>query len=53
MFKTIKKLGIFLFISGASISSFADGCSNIYDNETNYYENEGNLVFKVRGSISN
>lgn len=51
MLRSIKKLGVFLFVSWASINSFANENSNIYDNETNYYENEGSLVFKFRGSL--
>ncbi|XVN42763.1 MAG: OmpW family outer membrane protein [Candidatus Rickettsia vulgarisii] len=51
MLRTIKKLGLFLFVGCVSINTFASECSNVYDNETNYYENEGNLVFKARGSL--
>ncbi len=47
MIKVAKKLGIFLLVSCASISSFADYDPN-NDYDADYYENEGNLVFKMK-----
>ena len=48
-----KKIGIFLIISGISLTSmandlYADGPTNSKSDEPRYYENEGSLVFKVR-----
>ncbi|WP_341750672.1 OmpW family outer membrane protein [Candidatus Tisiphia endosymbiont of Sialis lutaria] len=47
MIKVAKKLGIFLLVSCASISSFANNTGN-NDYDADYYGDEGNLVFKMR-----
>jgi|GEM_PF-829539 len=53
MTRIIKKIGIVLFVSCVSISSFAKSMYDDVDSapdydSTPYYENEGSLVFKMR-----
>lgn len=53
MTRIIKKIGIVLFVSCVSISSFAKSMYDDIDSapdydSTPYYENEGSLVFKMR-----